>query len=123
MAAGESTTPVSRRLATSITAHAWNADGTMLAISPNLPEVWIYVNCTERATSKWEKKYVLAKVSTKSAGAVQLHKPARHPAGATARRLGSPAACNVPPVLYPLHPGWLARARARLSPPRSTTCW
>lgn len=61
MAAGESTTPVSRRLATSITAHAWNADGTMLAISPNLPEVWIYVNCTERATSKWEKKYVLAK--------------------------------------------------------------
>jgi actin related protein 2/3 complex subunit 1A/1B len=54
---------VSHRLAASVAAHAWNADGTMLAISPNTSEIWIYTNCNEAATSKWEKKYVLDNVS------------------------------------------------------------
>ena len=54
---------VSHRLATSVATHAWNGDGTMLAISPNSDEIWIYVNCQEKTTSKWEKKYTLANVS------------------------------------------------------------
>lgn len=41
-----------------ITYHAWNADRSLVALSPNTNEVWIYGAKGEDA-SKWEKKWTL----------------------------------------------------------------
>lgn len=43
---------------TAITYHAWNADRSLVALSPNTNEVWIYGAKGEDA-SKWEKKWTL----------------------------------------------------------------
>ena len=49
------------QLTTSVSYHAWNKDSSMIAISPNTNEVWIYAakgpDCT-----KWEKKWTLDEV-------------------------------------------------------------
>jgi actin related protein 2/3 complex subunit 1A/1B len=44
--------------AQSISYHAWNGDRSLIALSPNTNEVWIYGASGEDA-SKWEKKFVL----------------------------------------------------------------
>ena len=41
-----------------ITYHAWNADRSLVALSPNTNEVWIYGAKGDDA-SKWEKKWTL----------------------------------------------------------------
>lgn len=44
---------------TAITYHCWNADQSMIALSPNTNEVWIYATKKGEDGSKWEKKWVL----------------------------------------------------------------
>jgi len=44
---------------TAITYHAWNADRTAIALSPNTNEVWIYMTKKAEESGKWEKKFVL----------------------------------------------------------------
>lgn len=48
-----------KTVATSVTHHAWNADGSMIALSPNSAEVWIFATNGQEDNTKWEKKYVL----------------------------------------------------------------
>jgi len=43
-----------------VSAHAWNGDRSLIALSPNTNEVWIYAtNGATDTPQKWEKKYVL----------------------------------------------------------------
>jgi len=44
---------------TCVTYHVWNADQTMIALSPNTNEVHIYVTKKNEDASKWELKWIL----------------------------------------------------------------
>jgi actin related protein 2/3 complex subunit 1A/1B len=46
-------------LAPTVTAHAWNADRSELAICPNTNEVWIYTGCHSNNTGDWTKAHTL----------------------------------------------------------------
>jgi len=46
------------KVAAVVSCHTWNKDCTMLAISPNNEEVWIY-KCVGEDVKKWERKYIL----------------------------------------------------------------
>ena len=52
---------LSARLSACISAHAWNADCSSLALSPNSSEVWIYTNCHAADSAAWERSFVLRK--------------------------------------------------------------
>lgn len=52
--------PTIHKLASTITAHAWNADRTKVAICPNSSEVWIYGNADKSDTTAWVKEATLA---------------------------------------------------------------
>eukprot|EP01138_Halocafeteria_seosinensis_P003360 gb/GECG01003436.1/.p1 GENE.gb/GECG01003436.1/~~gb/GECG01003436.1/.p1 ORF type:complete len:280 (+),score=19.69 gb/GECG01003436.1/:1-840(+) len=47
------------RFAGTISAHAWNADRSMLALCPNSPEIWVYGNCHDPDPKNWELKCTL----------------------------------------------------------------
>lgn len=51
-------------LVQAITYHAWNKDQSMIALSPNNHEIHIYKTNGQQENTKWEKKYVLDRVST-----------------------------------------------------------
>ena len=56
-------------LTTSVTYHAWNKDMSMIALSPNSNEVWIYqTNKAVGESSKWTRKFVLDEVCTLNIG-------------------------------------------------------
>eukprot|EP00310_Coccolithus_braarudii_P004007 CAMPEP_0183366784 /NCGR_PEP_ID=MMETSP0164_2-20130417/90059_1 /TAXON_ID=221442 /ORGANISM="Coccolithus pelagicus ssp braarudi, Strain PLY182g" /LENGTH=63 /DNA_ID=CAMNT_0025542587 /DNA_START=13 /DNA_END=201 /DNA_ORIENTATION=- len=48
-----------KNLAKAVTYHAWNKDRTMVALSPNTHEVFIYESNGSEDHSKWTKKYTL----------------------------------------------------------------
>eukprot|EP01029_Cantina_marsupialis_P029133 TRINITY_DN779845_c0_g1_i1.p1 TRINITY_DN779845_c0_g1~~TRINITY_DN779845_c0_g1_i1.p1 ORF type:complete len:398 (-),score=110.77 TRINITY_DN779845_c0_g1_i1:77-1270(-) len=52
-------TPSAIRLVDMASCHAWNADRSMLAISPNDNTVEIYSNCQDVDPKKWVKSFVL----------------------------------------------------------------
>ena len=43
----------------SVSYHAWNKDQSMIALSPNTNEVWIYASNKSSDTTKWTRKFVL----------------------------------------------------------------
>ena len=49
-------------IAGTISAHAWNADQSMLAMCPGTNEVWIYTGCHDPKPENWKKTYVLDQV-------------------------------------------------------------
>ena len=52
------------RLATSICAHAWNGDGSQLAICPNTSEVWIFTGTRDPDSSTWVRAFTLRQHSS-----------------------------------------------------------
>jgi hypothetical protein len=48
---------------TGVSYHAWNKDQSMIALSPNTNEVWIFeTNKNPADSSKWTRKHVLEEV-------------------------------------------------------------
>lgn len=52
------------RLATTIPAHAFNGDGSMLAICPNTTEVWIFTGTRDPDSSTWVRAFTLRQHSS-----------------------------------------------------------
>jgi actin related protein 2/3 complex subunit 1A/1B len=68
--ARKKTSGAPKKLAPVISAHAWNWDRTMCAVSPNNNKIHIYTGCDNPDVSKWELAYDLSSEHTMQVSAL-----------------------------------------------------